>query len=173
MNTMKTKMIRGLRRAMIAPLRRFGKNRNGSAAIEFGLVLLPFVALLFAIIETAIIFLASQALETAVANSARLILTGQAQNGGFDQTTFKTAVCNNIHGLFDCANGVYVDVRSFTNFAAINLASPTTPTAISSTTSSISQAARVKSSSCACSISFRSTCSSGTRAWSTWPETSA
>ena len=125
MNTMKTKMIRGLQRAMVVPLRRFGKNRNGSAAIEFGLVLLPFVALLFAIIETAIIFLASQALETAVADSARLILTGQAQTNGLDQTSFKTAVCSNIRGLFDCANGVYVDVRSFNNFAAISLASPT------------------------------------------------
>ena len=114
-----------IRRLLSAQLRRFGKHRKGSTTVEFSLVFLPFMALLFAIIETAIVFFAGQALETVVANSARLILTGQAQNGGFDQTAFKTAVCNNVTGLFDCANGIQVDVRKFTSFGAINLPTPT------------------------------------------------
>lgn len=46
----------------------------------------PFLALLFAIMETGLIFFTGQALETAVADSARLIMTGQAQTQGFDQT---------------------------------------------------------------------------------------
>ena len=125
MKTMTSKMTRGVWRLIAAPLRRFARNQKGSTAVEFSLVLLPFVALLFAIIETSIIFFSSQALETVVADSSRLILTGQAQNGGFDQAAFKTAVCSNVHGLFDCANGVSVDVRSFTDFSDINLAPPT------------------------------------------------
>src|SRR6267142_1539977 len=63
----------------------------------------PLRALMFAIMETAIVFFASQTLETAVADSARLIMTGQAQSQGFTQAQFKTAVCAKILGLFDCA----------------------------------------------------------------------
>ena len=58
---------------------------------------------MFAIMETAIVFFASQTLETAVADSARLIMTGQAQTQSFTQAQFKTAVCAKILGLFDCA----------------------------------------------------------------------
>lgn len=117
-------IFRRARRKLPKSLRRFSRHRGGAAAIEFALVVLPFLALLFAIIESAIIFFASQVLETAVADSARLILTGQAQNGGFNQTSFKTEVCKRISGLFDCAGGIYVDVRTFTDFAAVNVTSP-------------------------------------------------
>ena len=63
-------------------------------------------------------------METAVADSARLILTGQAQTSGFDQAGFKTAVCQKVFGLFDCANGVYVDVKTFTSFGNVTMNSP-------------------------------------------------
>ena len=66
------------------------RQQDGAAAIEFGLVAAPFLALVFAIMETAIVFFAGQALETAAADSARLIMTGQAQTQGFDQAKFKT-----------------------------------------------------------------------------------
>ena len=105
-------------------LRRFVRHQDGSAAIEFGLVAVPFLALTFAIIESALVFFAGQTLEAAAAASARLIMTGQAQTAGYSATTFKTAVCNQVFGLFDCANGVYVDVKSYANFASISTAQP-------------------------------------------------
>jgi Flp pilus assembly protein TadG len=40
-------------------LRRFGRNRKGSAAVEFALVAPVFIGLLFAIVETAIMFFGS------------------------------------------------------------------------------------------------------------------
>ena len=43
-------------------LRRFRRNRRGSAAVEFALVAPVFFALLFAIIETAIVFFAVEIL---------------------------------------------------------------------------------------------------------------
>ena len=92
--------------------------------VEFGLVAAPFLALVFAIIETAVVFFAGQALETAVADSSRLILTGQAQSQSFDASAFKNAVCNKIYGLFDCQNGVYIDVRTFSSFASVTKPSP-------------------------------------------------
>src|SRR4051812_32412430 len=71
-------------------VRRFLKKDDGAAAVEFALVATPFLALVFAIMETALVFFAGQTLETAAADSARLIMTGQAQTQGFDQGKFKT-----------------------------------------------------------------------------------
>ena len=95
-----------------------------TAAVEFALVAAPFLALTFAILETAMVFFAGQTLEAAAADSARLIMTGQAQSAGFSQAQFKSAVCARIYGLFDCANGVYVNVKSYSSFGSISSASP-------------------------------------------------
>ena len=105
-------------------VRRFARREDGIAAVEFGIVAAPFLALMFAIMETAIVFFASQTLETAVADSARLIMTGQAQQTSFTQAQFKSAVCAKIYGLFDCANGLQVDVKTYSNFSSISNAKP-------------------------------------------------
>ena len=99
-------------------LRRFRRSRRGSAAVEFALVAPVFFALLFAIIETAIVFFAGQVLETITQTSARYIMTGQAQNQGYKSSDYKTYVCNQIPALFTCAN-VYVDVQSYTAFGGV------------------------------------------------------
>jgi Flp pilus assembly protein TadG len=99
-------------------LGRLLRQQDGAAAVEFGLVAAPFLALLFAIMETALIFFSGQTLETALADSSRLIMTGQAQSQSLTQATFKNAVCAKIYGLFDCQNGLYVDVRTLTSFDA-------------------------------------------------------
>jgi Flp pilus assembly protein TadG len=105
-------------------LRRFRRNRRGSAAVEFALVAPVFFALLFAIIETAIVFFAGQVLETVTQDSARMIMTGQAQTGGYSQASFKTYVCGKITVLFDCAAGISIDVQSYTGFSSVSIADP-------------------------------------------------
>lgn len=105
-------------------LRRFRRNRRGSAAVEFALVAPVFFALLFAIIETGIVFFAGQVLETVTQDSARMIMTGQAQTGGYTQSQFKTYVCGKISVLFDCANGIYVDVQSYPVFSGVSINDP-------------------------------------------------
>ena len=82
--------------------------------------------MVFAIMETAIVFFAGQALETAAADSARLIMTGQAQSSGYNQAAFKNAVCAKIYGLFDCAGGLIVDVKNYSSFASIDTSKPIT-----------------------------------------------
>jgi Flp pilus assembly protein TadG len=109
-----------------ALLRRFIRNRRATTSIEFGLLAAPFMALSFAILQTAIIFFAGQALETAAATSARLILTGQAQTQGWSAAQFKQQVCDSITGLFNCQTGVYIDVENYATFADANLSSPVT-----------------------------------------------
>ena len=101
-------------------LRRFRRNRRGSAAVEFALVAPVFFALLFAIIETAMVFFAGQVLETITQNSARMIMTGQAQTAAYTQAEFKTYVCGQIPALFNCAN-VYVDVQSYPSFSNVTI----------------------------------------------------
>ncbi len=107
--------------------RRLVEQQDGAAAIEFGLVAAPFLAMLFAIIETALVFFAGQVLETAAADGARLIMTGKAQNQNFNQDQFKQAVCARIYGVFNCNAGLYVDVRKYTSFAAIDATKPIGP----------------------------------------------
>jgi Flp pilus assembly protein TadG len=104
--------------------RYFVQGNQGSAAVEFAMVAAPFLALLFAVIETAIVFFASQTLEAAAADSARLVMTGQAQSQGFDATKYKEAVCAKIYAIFDCAGKMAVDVRTFNNFSAVDTARP-------------------------------------------------
>jgi Flp pilus assembly protein TadG len=114
-----------LRGAVRRPLswgivRRFIRHQDGATAVEFAMVVAPFLAMVFAIMETALVFFAGQTLETAGADSARLIMTGQAQNQGFNQAQFKNAVCAKIYGLFNCQNGLYVDVKTYAQFAGID-----------------------------------------------------
>jgi len=120
-NALKRKIRRLARRA--SP-RRFARRQDGSVAVEFGLILLPFLALMFGIMETALVFFADQTLETAVADSARLIMTGQAQTQNLTAATFKNAVCARIYGLFDCQNGVYVNVQTYSTFGSISYSPP-------------------------------------------------
>jgi Flp pilus assembly pilin Flp len=94
--------------------RRFRRNGRGSAAVELALVAPVFFALLFAIIETGVMFFASQQLETITQESARMILTGQAQTASYTQAQFQNYVCSQIPvpALFACGN-IFVDVESY------------------------------------------------------------
>jgi Flp pilus assembly protein TadG len=104
--------------------RRFRRSRSASAAVEFALVAPVFFALLFAIIETATMFFASQVLETMTQDSARQIMTGQAQNGALSATDFHdNVVCPLIPALFTCT-AVFVDVESFSQFANVTINTP-------------------------------------------------
>jgi Flp pilus assembly protein TadG len=112
---------RGLRRLIV----RFGRKSDGAAAVEFAIVAVPFFAILFAIIELAFVFWAGQVLETAVNDTSRLIMTGQAQKQSFDQTRFKTELCARVYGLFNCNTGMIIDVRTSGAFASANMGKPT------------------------------------------------
>jgi Flp pilus assembly protein TadG len=105
-------------------VRRLVRREDGATAVEFGLLALPFFGLMFAIIETALVFFAGQTLETATADASRLIMTGQAQMQNFDQAKFKEAICARIFGLFDCNNGIKMDVRTAASFTAADLNKP-------------------------------------------------
>lgn len=112
------------RRARFGLFRRFARREDGSAAVEFALVAIPFMALIFAILETAAVLFAGQVLENVTANAARNIFTGSAQKAGWDEKKFKEDVCGRVIALFDCANGMKVDVRTYSSFSDADLSRP-------------------------------------------------
>jgi len=105
-------------------LSRLIKNRQGAAAVEFALVLVPFMALTLALIETTVLALSDAVLQNAVSQAARMVRTGQtAVLGPTGASAFSTAVCNQLYGLVSCGNLVF-DLRSFTSFSAIKIPVP-------------------------------------------------
>lgn len=100
-------------------LRRFGSNRQGTTAVEFAIIAAPLIGLIFAILETALAFWATQVLETATANAARLVYTGQFQTDHGGKTPaeiaaeFKKNLCAQVAALFDCNAMVKIDIREF------------------------------------------------------------
>lgn len=105
-------------------LRQFGREEKAATAVEFGLVAIPFIALLVAIIETAVLFLAGQNLESAVDTAARLIRTGQAQEDGLTGDTFKAQICTEAIVLPDCTGSLHIDVRTYTSFSSMTITDP-------------------------------------------------
>jgi Flp pilus assembly protein TadG len=106
------------------PASRFVRSTDGATVVEFGLVVAPFIGMLFAILQTTLVFFAGRVLDTAVAQSSRLILTGQAQDAAMTQSAFANAVCTKIYALFNCS-GVMVDVQTAPSFAGANTSTPT------------------------------------------------
>jgi Flp pilus assembly protein TadG len=108
----------------LGQLRRFAKTEDGVTAVEFSIVAAPFFALMFAIFQTALVFFSQETLETAVSTAGREIRTGQAQQAGFSAAQFKNQICQQVAALFDCADDLALDVRTYTTFDSINLATP-------------------------------------------------
>lgn len=105
---------------------RFRRDRRGATAIEFGLVVVPFLGLLAAIMETGFVFFNATGLEAAVQDAARNFMTGKAQGANIaDATTFaNTYICSptapNVRILpsfIDCSQ-LIVDVRTTSSFAS-------------------------------------------------------
>jgi Flp pilus assembly protein TadG len=97
-------------------------DEGGVTAIEFAMVAVPFLMLLFGIITVGLFFFTTFSLENAVERAARLIRTGQVQESGMTADQFKQEVCEHAPAYVDCAGKMRVNVQNFTNFA--NVATP-------------------------------------------------
>ena len=105
-------------------LRTLVADRRGATIIEFAFVAAPLMALLMAILVTSTVYFAQEGLETATEATARVVMTGTAQSGGYTASQFKQAACNALPSFMSCAN-LMVDVQSASSFGAINTAAPT------------------------------------------------
>lgn len=102
---------------------RFRRSESGNVAIEFGMLAIPFFILVFAVIETCIIYFATSNLDSAVAGAGRLIRIGAVQAGGMTEQQFKDEVCSRLHVISNCSSTLKVDVRNFSNFGGVTFPS--------------------------------------------------
>lgn len=104
--------------------RSFVRDERGVTIIEFAILALPFFSIVGAILETSVVFLSGQLLESAVQDVSRLIRTGQAQGTIVTDEDFRQRVCARLYGMFTDCDGLYVEVRAITNFAAASISAP-------------------------------------------------
>jgi len=107
-------------------IRRYLKNKEGTAAIEFAILAIPFFMLIFAVLELAIVFFINSTLTHAVSESGRQIRTGNFQACGTKEK-FKELVCENMSGLGNCEKRLRIDVISGNAFGSITLPAPPAP----------------------------------------------
>jgi Flp pilus assembly protein TadG len=103
---------------------KLARQQDGTAAVEFAIVALPFITLLLGIMQTALVFFAGRMLDNAVFETGRLLLTGQAQTQKLSQVNFLQDVCAQLPVLFDCSR-LLVDVQSASSFSTANTSAPT------------------------------------------------
>ncbi len=116
------------RKSLPRKLRRFGRARRGSAAVEFSLVVFPFFLLMFGLAEISMIGFAQTSLNNAVSEASRQIRTGRAQMGGLGAGEIRQMLCDelNMFMMMECDGNLYIDVNRFDSFtnASNNAASP-------------------------------------------------
>jgi Flp pilus assembly protein TadG len=105
-------------------LKRLLRDDSGAPAIEFAIIAPALLAVIIAVLQIAIVFLAQGGLETGAEGASRLLMTGQAQQSGMTQAQFKTAACNSLPPYLKCAN-LMVDVTTASSYSGAATSAPT------------------------------------------------
>lgn len=96
-------------------LRNFSRDTAAASTLEFALVSVPLFFLILALFQMAFVYFANFALESATAQAARLVRTGQAQD--LTLAKLKQEVCSKISAPLSCS-GLSLDIRKYENFGA-------------------------------------------------------
>jgi Flp pilus assembly protein TadG len=113
--------------------RSFLKNDDGALAVETAMVSLPFLMMMFGIVNTGMYFYAINCVDRGVEDAARYVRTGEAQKGTYPGATgpltaggFKTLVCDKASNYIDCSK-LEIRIQSAAEWKDINaLNCPTT-----------------------------------------------
>ena len=105
-------------------LARLRHDDSGATAVEFAIVAGPFFFLIGCIVETGLMLFTEYVLQSSVQEAARLVRTGQAQEGSRDAGWFKNAVCDTAGVIINCSGDVSVYLRADATFAALQSALP-------------------------------------------------
>jgi Flp pilus assembly protein TadG len=114
---------------------RFARTERGATAVEFALVSLPILVMIFGLLELALVFMVGTTLDSATEAAARQIRTGQFQSGQITtMAAFKTLVCQRMTWLTSkCDAQLSLDVRTFQNFSDMAAVGPVNPITFGST----------------------------------------
>jgi len=99
----------------IKPLSFWGE-RRGTTAIEFAIVVPVFLGLMFSVFEVGWFYFVNSTVSAATTQSSRIIRTGQAQLGGWEEDEFFATVCDVVDAFGDCDDTLTVDVATFMSF---------------------------------------------------------
>jgi hypothetical protein len=81
----------------VRAMRSLARKQDGAAAVEFGMVAAPFLLLASRSWKPQSSSLPARRSRPRLRIPSRLIMTGQAQQKGFNQSAFKSAVCARIY----------------------------------------------------------------------------
>ena len=81
---------------------RLVRNEDGTAAVEFALVAIPFLLFVLGLLGMGLYFLASTSLEYGVEAAARKLRTGEAEKGSMSVGSFRELVCKGAGSYIDC-----------------------------------------------------------------------
>lgn len=96
---------------------------RGSALIEFAAVAGPFIALIFASLETSLVFFSQQMLDTSAETMSRQIMTGEEQKAGTTKAAFKQKVCGTLPDFMTC-DRLLVNVEKVNAFESASTVAP-------------------------------------------------
>lgn len=114
-----------MRLARLKPfLEKLGVSRDGTAAIEFAILAIPYFLVVFAIIETFVALMAEQVVANATETMARRLRTGQISSS-ISKEDFRKSFCDEVSVMITCSDEIdkeqklYIDLRSFAAFKDI------------------------------------------------------
>ena len=101
--------------------KRYHREDDGVAAVEFALVAWPFFLLLFGMIEVSLYYATGFVVEGAANASARIIRTGQASDSGNPVAAFEDKICEHSQLILNCDDLQYEVLEIGENFSDANL----------------------------------------------------
>jgi Flp pilus assembly protein TadG len=108
---------------------RFKKDSQGSVAIEFVLLAMPFCLLLFAIFEACIAFAAQQVMANAVDNVARDLRTNVFTQAAATPAAVRSKICTEMSLLVSSGcPGLVIDMKPYASFSDVPTSIPRTAT---------------------------------------------
>jgi Flp pilus assembly protein TadG len=108
---------------------RCSRDQAGTTAIEFGMIGVPFVTLLFGTLSAGLYFFTNFAMATGLSMASRAILTGQfqQQTGSYNGATtlqaqesvFRSALCSKLPAYINCSQ-IVIMAQSNNTFSGIS-----------------------------------------------------
>ncbi len=108
---------------------RFKKDNEGSVAIEFSMLSIPFAMLIFAVIEVCVSFTEQQVMANVTDDVSRQMRTGQIKTADATPAAIRTKICTALQFMAPSGcPGLEVDLKEYPSYAAVPTTIPYTGT---------------------------------------------
>jgi hypothetical protein len=91
---------------------RLKSENRGSVAVEFAMLMIPFLTILMAMIETGYMLFISILMEGATSDAARQVRTGSVQRAQAPLALFQETLCDRMFGVVNC-DDLQFEVQGF------------------------------------------------------------